>query len=67
MAKDFDKGEVFTPEELAAKYKLPGGRAWVYEQARKKGPDAMPRLKIGKYVRIPRAEFEAWIRERGNS
>ena len=43
--------------------------SWVYERTRREGPDTIPHLKFGKYVRFdPESEsFQAWLRrhERG--
>jgi len=35
---------------LRPKVKVPGGLSWIYEQSRRKGPDRMPRVKVGKYL-----------------
>ena len=38
-----------TPQELAQRWSVP--LSWVYGQTRRRGPDAIPMLKVGKYNR----------------
>ena len=40
---------LLTIEEMALELKVP--KSWLYSRTRETGPDAMPRLKVGKYVR----------------
>ena len=51
-----------TIEELAAKYQVKP--SWFYRQTMEKGPDAIPRIKIGKYLRFKESEIEQWLKDR---
>ena len=48
------------PDQLAAKLAVP--KSWVYAQTRKKGPEAIPRLRVGKYVRFRESDVLAFRR-----
>jgi excisionase family DNA binding protein len=48
-------------EEIAERLNVPV--SWVYSRTREKGPDAIPRLKVGKYVRFEPEKVLAWIRK----
>ena len=48
-------------EEIAERLNVPV--SWVYSRTREKGPDAIPRLKVGKYVRFELEKVLAWIRK----
>jgi excisionase family DNA binding protein len=48
-------------EEIAERLNVPA--SWVYSRTREKGPDAIPRLKVGKYVRFELEKVLAWIRK----
>jgi excisionase family DNA binding protein len=54
--------ELITVDELAERLKVP--KSWVYSKTREKGPDAMPRIKTGKYIRF---NYEAVLRYLENS
>jgi excisionase family DNA binding protein len=41
---------LLTADELAQFLKVP--RGWVYERTRRRGPDRLPFIKLGKYVRF---------------
>ena len=52
--------ELLTVDELAERLKVP--KSWVYFHTRQSGPDAMPRIRTGKYIRF---EFDAvlgWLK-----
>jgi len=51
-----------TLNELAEILKVK--RAWVYQQTFKKGPGAIPRLKVGKHLRFDMEAIEKWILKR---
>lgn len=36
--------------------------SWIYARTRLKGPDAIPHLKLGKYVKFNLAEVMDWVR-----
>ncbi len=42
--------ELITVDELAGRLKVP--KSWVYSRTREKGPDAIPRIQTGKYIRF---------------
>ena len=48
-------------EEIAERLNVPV--SWVYSRTCEKGPDAIPRLKVGKYVRFELEKVLAWIRK----
>jgi predicted DNA-binding transcriptional regulator AlpA len=50
--------ELLNVEQLAEELKVP--RSWVYGQSRKRGPDSMPMLKFGKYLRFRKADVVQW-------
>jgi predicted DNA-binding transcriptional regulator AlpA len=51
-----------SPAELAKRWNV--ATSWVYNQTRQTGPDAIPRIKMGKYVRFISAEVDAWALSR---
>ena len=57
---DADAGPLLTLEEVAAVLKVP--RSWIYERTRRK---LIPHVKLGKYLRFPRAALSAWIHGAG--
>jgi excisionase family DNA binding protein len=56
---------LLTIDELCNELKVT--RNWVYSKTRKTGPDAIPRLKVGKYLRFPREEIFEWLRHNTES
>jgi hypothetical protein len=50
-----------TPKNVAETLQLETGVYGVYELARPRARDPLPVMKIGKYLRIPRREFVAWL------
>ena len=55
------KRMLWTPEVLAGFLGVPVG--WVYKRTRKNGPDKIPHIKLGKYVRFnPESNlFQQWL------
>jgi excisionase family DNA binding protein len=51
--------ELLTVDELAKSLKIP--KSWVYSRSRQTGPDAIPRMKVGKYLRFRLADVLAWL------
>lgn len=49
-------------KELAAKLKVP--ISWVYDRTRNGGPDRIPFLKLGRYVRFIESEVLAYLMKR---
>ena len=56
-----NKQDLLTVPELAAVLKVKN--SWIYGESRKTGKGAIPRLKIGKYLRFSLEEVMGWIRE----
>lgn len=54
--------DILDPEELARKLKV--HKSWVYGQTRETGPDAIPRLKVGKYLRFSENEVMDWLKRK---
>ena len=55
------RGELLTVPELAEALKVP--RSWVYSRTRETGPRAMPRYRVGKYVRFCLDDVMDWLKE----
>ena len=57
------KARLITVTELAAYLRVP--KTWVYDRTRSDGPDIIPHLKLGKYVRFdPDSDaFQRWLKE----
>jgi len=54
--------ELLTVDELAKFLKT--AKSWVYSRTRETGPDAMPRVKCGKYLRFRLDDVLAWLEKR---
>ena len=61
-AKTVAADELLTLDEAAALLKVP--KSWIYERTRK---GAIPHLKLGKYLRFPRATLLQWVSTQGRS
>ena len=48
--KGLNRGRFWTPEDLANYLGVPIG--WIYKRTRKNGPELIPHIKLGKYVRF---------------
>ena len=48
-----------TVDELSERLKV--HKSWIYAQTRQTGPNAIPRIKVGKYLRFEWIEIEKWI------
>jgi hypothetical protein len=55
------KSKLWTPEDLAGYLGVPV--SWIYKRTRKNGPELIPHVKLGKYVRFdPNSEaFQRWL------
>ena len=51
--------ELLTVDEVAALLKVP--RSWIYQHVRKAGPDRLPHVKLGKYLRFVETDVRAFI------
>lgn len=52
--------DILTPQELAARLKLP--LSWIYEKTRQSNSDPLPVLRCGRYLRFSWREVCAWLR-----
>ena len=57
-------GELITVQELAKKLKVPV--SWVYQRTRLLGQEAIPHVKMGKYVRFDWDEVVEFLEENTN-
>lgn len=53
--------KLLTVDELAIILRVP--RSWVYSRTRQSGPDTIPRVKIGKYVRFEEEKVLRWLEQ----
>lgn len=51
--------DILTPEELAARLKVPD--SWVYEKTRGRCRNPIPCLRLGRYVRFNWAAIATWL------
>ncbi len=51
---------LLTIEEMAAGLKVK--KSWLYRKAMEKGPGALPKIKLGKYLRFDEKDVMAWIK-----
>lgn len=57
-----EPGDVLTPTDLAKRLQVKV--SWVYKQAERRGPDSLPVLRCGGYLRFCWPEVCAWLREK---
>ena len=53
-----------TVDDLAERLRVP--KSWVYSRTRKTGPEAIPRVKVGKYIRFVEADVMDWLRKQND-
>lgn len=53
---------LLTVEELAEMLRVP--KSWVYSRTRETGPEAIPRVKVGKYIRFVEADVMDWLKSK---
>ena len=58
------KKSFLTIDEMADVLKVP--KSWLYSRTRETGPDAIPRIKVGKYLRFRFEDVMHWIEEQQN-
>lgn len=51
--------KLLTPAELAEMLQVPD--SWVYERTRKRGPNSIPMIRVGKYCRFKFADVLKWL------
>jgi len=42
-------------------------KSWVYSRSRETGPDAMPKIKVGKYCRFELDKVIGWLKARDSA
>ena len=50
---------LLTVQEVAEMLQVP--TSWVYERTRRKGPEKLPHIKLGKYLRFRVQEIERFL------
>ena len=60
-----DTQNFLTVDELAETLKVP--KSWVYSRTRETGPESMPRIKAGKYIRFEMERVMDWLRAQSTS
>jgi len=56
---------LLTVDELAKRWKI--SKSWIYARTMETGAGAMPRIKMGKYLRFDPAEVDAWLKKQNES
>jgi hypothetical protein len=59
LTSPIDMDELLTGDELCQKLKIK--KSFLYAPARRKGPDALPCVIIGKYIRYRMHDVLSWI------
>jgi excisionase family DNA binding protein len=59
MIGPIDPDDILTPEEVAARLKVP--ESWVYEKTRARCRNPMPCLRLGRYVRFDWNAVISWL------
>lgn len=59
MSTSINHADLLTPDELAARLKVP--RSWVYEKTRARSRDPLPVMRIGKYMRFHWPQIVVWL------
>ena len=57
MTKNIDR--YLTINELSAQLKV--HKSWIYAQTRQTGPNSIPRIKVGKYLRFEWDKVQDWL------
>ena len=57
--------ELLTVSELAEVLRTPV--SWVYSRTREKGPRAIPRVRVGKYIRFRLDDVLDWLNEQSEA
>jgi len=52
---------LLTVDDLAETLSVP--KSWIYSRTRETGPDAIPRIKCGKYCRFELSAVMEWLRK----
>ena len=54
-----------TVDELSEKLRV--HRSWIYARTRETGPESMPRLHVGKYLRFIENDVMNWLKNQANN
>ena len=57
--RPLNPADILTPEEVAARLKVP--ESWVYEKTRARCRNPMPCLRLGRYIRFDWAAVIIWL------
>ena len=52
------------PDELSNRLRVP--KSWIYAKTREIGPNTIPRIKVGKYLRFDVEEVMRWLKRTNN-
>jgi len=58
--EDLMNENLLTIDELAEKLKV--AKSWLYSRTREKEPGAIPRIKVGKYIRFVESDVMDWLK-----
>lgn len=53
--------ELLTIDELAESLRVK--KSWLYARTRETGSDAIPRLRVGKYIRFKLSDVMEWLKQ----
>jgi len=56
---------LLTIDDLSGMLNVP--KSWLYSRTRETGPDAMPRLKVGKYLRFEWDKVQVWLHQQSEA
>ncbi|NLD38798.1 MAG: helix-turn-helix domain-containing protein [Desulfatiglans sp.] len=60
-----ERNSYLTIDEIAETLKVP--KSWIYSRTRETGPDTIPRIKVGKYLRFEPDKVLQWIKDQNES
>lgn len=60
-----ERNSYLTIDEIAEILKVP--KSWIYSHTRETGPDAIPRIKVGKYLRFEPDKVMQWIKDQNEA
>ena len=65
VAVPIDPSQILTLAELAERLKV--SERWVYEKTRRRSPNPLPTIRIGRYLRFNWISVSAWLNEQEKS
>lgn len=54
--------KLLSVDQLADRLNVP--KSWIYARTRESGPETIPRVKLGRYVRFDQRRVSDWIERR---